>query len=98
SNHPRPDMFSFPPPPLFHRHDATLPDDDSLPPLISGCKLLRRDFQNALDIENDHQLSIQPMHAGRHLRHPRIEIDWIDLAAVIRKLHDLADRIDQKSV
>src|SRR4051794_9883934 len=65
---------------------------------VSGRLLARYDLQTALDVENDHQLSIQPMHARRHLRHPRIEIDRIDLAAFIRELHHLADRIDQKPV
>src|SRR6185437_1888871 len=90
-------MFSFSASALLNLHYGTFPDEPYLP-TVSGRKLVRRDLQNSIDIEDDHQLSIQPMHACRHLRHPRIEIDRIDLSAFIRELHDLADRIDQKSV
>src|SRR6185312_1891352 len=71
------------------------PNSSHLPP-VSSRQLVRHDLQNAIDVEDDHQLSVKAVHACRHRRHPWIEIDRIDLTALIRKFQNLADRIDQK--
>src|ERR1700744_4883277 len=60
--------------------------------------LRRRDFQDTIDIEHDHELAIETMYAAGKLGHARIEIDRIVLAAVIRQRQHLADLIDQQAV
>src|SRR5664279_3985417 len=48
----------------------------SLPPVL--CRQhVRHDLKNAIDIENDHELSVETMHTVGKLRHPRIEIDAV---------------------
>ena len=39
------------------------------------------DLENAVDVEHDQEPAVEPVHAGRHPREPRIEIDRIVLAA-----------------
>src|ERR1700727_3173696 len=69
----------------------------SLPPAL--CRQhVRHDFKNAIDIEDDHELSIEAMHAVGKFRHPRIEIEGVVLAIVVGELEHFADLIDQKAV
>ena len=57
----------------------------SLPPVL--CRQhVRHDLKNAIDIENDHELSVEAMHTVGKLRHPRIEIDGVVLATVVGEL------------
>jgi len=49
-------------------------------------------------VENDHQLTLEPVHAAGDARQSRVEIDRIGFARVVAELHDLADRIDQQPV
>src|SRR4051812_8154673 len=44
------------------------------------------DFEHAVDVQHHHQLSVEPVNPGRHLRHPRIEVDRVHLATVVCKL------------
>src|SRR3981189_588810 len=60
---------------------------------LVGC-----DFKDAVDVEHDHQLSVEAVNAGGHLGHARVEIYRVDLAAFVRELQNLADRIDQQPV
>src|SRR5882724_541280 len=59
---------------------------------------VRHDFEDAIDIEDDHELTIEAMHAARELRHAGVEVDGVFLAAVVGELEHLADLIDQKPV
>src|SRR3954449_9384012 len=44
-------------------------------------ELVGGDFEHAVDVEYDHQLAVEAVHAIGHFRHPRIQVDRIDLAA-----------------
>src|SRR5450432_1188759 len=46
---------------------------------------VRHDFEDAIDIEDDHQLAVETMHAAGELGHPGVEVDGVFLAAVIGK-------------
>src|SRR5882724_7536473 len=59
---------------------------------------VRHDFENAIDIEHDHELAVEAMHAAGELGHAGIEVDGIFLAAVIGELEHFADLIDQEAV
>src|ERR1700731_2597323 len=64
-----------------------------------GCQHgFRHDFEDAIDIEDDHELTVEAMHAAGELGHAGIEIDGIFLAARVGKPEDLADLVDQKAV
>src|SRR5882724_13274803 len=53
---------------------------------LCGKQRLRHDFENAIDIEHDHELAVEAMHAAGELGHAGIEVDGIFLAAVIGEL------------
>src|SRR5262245_44077347 len=50
-------------------------------------------FKHPVDVEHHQQLAIEPHHAGRDARKARVEIGGLQLAVLVRDLHDLADRI-----
>src|SRR6267154_2197114 len=45
---------------------------------VSRRQHVRHDFEHAIDVQHHHQLSVEPVNAISHLRHPRIEVDRID--------------------
>src|SRR6516165_10888532 len=57
-----------------------------------------RDFKNAIDIEDDHELAVEAMHAAGKLGHPRVEIDRVFLTTLFRQPQHLADLVDQQAV
>src|SRR6202790_2370869 len=59
---------------------------------------VRREFEDAIDIEDDHELAVEAMHAAGQLGHAGIEVDGVFLAAVVGELEHLADLVDQKAV
>src|SRR4051794_21468470 len=70
---------------------------------VFACSCLRRhqirhDFEHAIDIEDDHELSVEAMDAAGELGHAGIEIDGIFLAAVIGESENLPDLVDQEPV
>src|SRR5882724_11846013 len=68
-------------------------------PVTNLCRHhVRHDFENAIDIEHDHELAVEAMHAAGELGHAGIEVDGIFLAAVIGELEDLADLVDQQAI
>src|ERR1019366_3624165 len=52
------------------------------------------DFEDAIDIEDDHELAVEPMHAAGEFCHAGIEIDGVFLASVVGQFEDLADLVD----
>ena len=61
------------------------------------CRLqVRHDFEDAIDVEDDHELAVEAMDAAGELGHAGIEVDGVFLAAVVRELQDLADLVDQR--
>ena len=56
------------------------------------------DFENAIDVENDHELAVETVNTAGELGHAGIEIDGVFLAAVIGEPQHLADLVDQQTV
>src|SRR5665213_1874815 len=56
------------------------------------------EFEDAIDVEHDHELAVEAMDAAGELGHAGIEIDRVFLAAVVSKLEHFADLVDQKTV
>src|SRR6266852_2325310 len=54
---------------------------------------VRHDFENAIDVEHDHELAVEAMYAAGELRHAGIEVDGVFLSAVIGELEHFADLI-----
>src|SRR6188472_2486032 len=59
---------------------------------------IRHDFEDAIDIEDDHELSVEAVDAAGELGHAGIEIDGVFLAAVVGQPEHLADLVDQEAV
>src|SRR6202047_3343906 len=54
---------------------------------------VRHDFEDAIDVEDDHELAVAAMHAAGELGHAGIEIDGVFLPAVVRQFQHLADLV-----
>src|SRR5579863_2932833 len=65
--------------------------------LRSRCDRLGGQVEDAIDIENDHKLTVEPENAGRDAGELAIEIHRIRLALAVGKLQHLTERIDQKA-
>src|SRR3954451_5827445 len=79
------------------RRDVSLPVTPSCRAALRS-QQGRYDFEDPIDIEDDHELTIEPMHAAGQLRQTRIEIDGIFLAAIVGKPQHLADLVDQQPI
>src|SRR6478735_4188728 len=64
---------------------------------LSGGEAVAGTLENAIDVENDDELALEPMNAGRDPRPAPVEIDGIGLAARAGQLHDLADLVDDEA-
>src|SRR5216683_2284358 len=69
----------------------------------SACQLccergLGHDFEDAIDIEDDHELAVETVDAAGELGHAGIEVDGVFLAAVVGQPQNLPDLVDQKAV
>ena len=78
------------PVPLDRFHDRCR--QPAMPPAF------RRDFQHAIDVEHDHQLSFEPMNAARHSRQRGSRLTGFASRLSIGKLDHFADRVDQQAV
>src|SRR3982074_1046708 len=56
------------------------------------------DFEDAIDVEDDHELAVETVDAAGELGHAGIEVDGVILAAVIGESENLPDLVDQKTV
>src|SRR5438067_10948428 len=56
------------------------------------------EFEDAIDVEDDHELAVEAMDAAGELGHAGIEVDGVFLAAVVAQFEHLADLVDQKTV
>jgi len=56
------------------------------------------DFEDAIDVEDDHELAVEAMHAAGEPGHAGIEVDGVLLAAVVGQLEHLADLVDQQAI
>src|ERR1700690_2931022 len=69
----------------------------SLPPVL--CRQhVRHDFEDAIDIEDDHELAVEAMDAAGELGHAGIEVDGVFLSPLVGKFEDLADLVDQEPI
>src|SRR5881392_5166 len=59
---------------------------------------LGHDFKHAIDVEDDHELTLKAMHAAGELGQAGIEIDRIVFSAITGKPQHLTDLINQESV
>src|SRR5581483_7125143 len=71
--------------------------------LLDAAARLRRlqlghDFKHAIDVEHDHELTVEAMDTTGELGHTRVEIDRIFLTAVFRQPQHLADLVDQQAI
>src|SRR3954468_15431186 len=65
----------------------------------SGCEGgFRHDFEDAIDVENDHELAVETVNAAGELGEARIEIDGVFLAAVVAQPQHFADLVDQQAI
>jgi len=51
-----------------------LPPVIACPPVVLCRHQVRHDFEDAIDIEDDHELTVEAMHAAGELGHARIEV------------------------
>src|ERR1700675_4092869 len=62
----------------------------SLPPVL--CRQhVKHDFEHAIDVEDDHELAVEAMHAAGEFGHAGIEVDGVFLPALVGKFQHLAD-------
>src|SRR3979490_1540579 len=69
--------------------------------LALGCLCglqIGHDFEDAIDVEDDHELTVEAMDAAGEFGHAGIEIDGVFLAAVVAQFEHLADLIDQEAI
>src|SRR5206468_6380397 len=52
--------------------------------------------RRSIDVENDQELSIEPVHAGRYAGELAIEVDGNRLALRVRQLEHFANGVDQE--
>src|SRR6266581_1012049 len=62
------------------------------------CLQLGHDFEDAVDVEDDHELAVEAVDAAGELGHAGIEVDGIFLAAIVAEFEHLADLVDQQAV
>src|SRR5258705_2644104 len=85
---------------LFQCPDGTFPLQYCLPFLPATLRRhqVGRDFEHAIDVEDDHELAFESVDAAGELGHAGIEIDGVFLAAVFAQLENLPDLVDQEPV
>src|SRR4030088_1420059 len=66
--------------------------------LILCSQHVRHDFEDAIDVEHDHELAVEAMDAAGELGHAGIEVDGVFLATVVGDFQDLADLVDQEAI
>src|SRR2546430_14349596 len=88
---------------LISASNSSSTKEHFVPAFLSQLSPLRRlrvvrEFEDAVDIEDDHELSVQSVNTAGELGHAGIEVDGVFLAAVVGQLQDLADVVDQEGV
>src|SRR3954468_16772284 len=94
-------MFSSSAPCFFQfPTDASNPTSILPPRLSTGlCSLhFRREFEDAIDVEDDHELTIEAVDAAGELGHAWVEVDGVFLAAGLGQAKDFADGVDLQAV
>src|SRR5450756_159698 len=65
---------------------------------LSSKQGFRHDFEDAIDVEDHHELAVEAVYAAGELGHAGIEVDGVFLPAVVGKLEHFADLVDQKAI
>src|ERR1700733_369058 len=79
---------------LIERSPCLLP----FPSRLGGDRGFGCEFEHAIDVEDDHELSVEAMDPAGELRDAGVEIDGVFLAAFVGQLQDLTDVVDQEAV
>src|SRR5262245_53056673 len=58
----------------------------------------RCEFENAIDVEDHHELTVETMNASGEVGRARIEVDGVFFAAVVSQPQYFADLVDQKTI
>src|ERR1700731_1305987 len=69
----------------------------TLPPVLCR-QQVRHDFEHAIDVEDNHELAVEAMHAAGKLGHAGIEIDGVFFSPGVGEVLHLADLVDQKDI
>jgi hypothetical protein len=76
-----------------------MPLHDFTSTTYTSCGLGNRpELEHPIEIKDQHQLSVEPMHTGADMRELAIEIDWSIFSACSSRFQHLSDLIDQQSV
>src|SRR5580765_6881238 len=69
-------------------------------PRVAFLRRLRVGYQleHTIDIEDDHELSVEPVDAAGELGHAGVEVDGVFLAAGFGEPENLPDGVDQEPV
>src|SRR6185312_7677178 len=59
---------------------------------------VRREFEDAIDIEDDHELAVEAMDAASELGHAGVEVDGVFFTTLLRQAQDFADLVDEEAV
>src|SRR5450756_2518741 len=65
---------------------------------LSSKQGFRHDFEDAIDVEDHHELAVEAVYAAGELGHAGIEVDGVFLPAVVGKLEHFADLVDQTAI
>src|SRR5579864_414208 len=65
---------------------------------VSSGHHFRGKFEYPIDIQDNHQLAVEPVHAAGKLGHAGIEVDRVFFAAVVGKLQHFTDLVDQEAI
>src|SRR5215475_3704195 len=65
---------------------------------LGGKRGFRREFEDAIDVEDDHELSVEAVDTAGELGHAGIEVDGVFLAAGFGQAQHLADGVDLQAV
>src|SRR5579859_2954582 len=80
---------------VFSSPTGTFPFQFAAPDALRGL-CIRREFEHAIDIEDDHELAVEAVDAAGELGHAGVEIDGVVFFAVLGQAQDLADLVDQE--
>src|SRR6266566_4682114 len=67
-------------------------------PAILCRQHVRCDFEHAVDVEYDHELTVEAMYAAGEFCHAGVEVDGVFLPAVVGEAQNLADLVDQQAI
>src|SRR5580765_8622337 len=69
-------------------------------PRVAFLRRLRVGYQleHTIDVEDDHELAVEPVDAAGELGHAGVEVDGVFLAAGLGQAQHLADAVDEQAI